>query len=251
MPETTTPRDLTDFGLRAWERGDKGMLVTGGCDEHGRLPWREFLPALAELKSRVGLRLSVHPGMLDRRTAELLVQAGIDQALVDVIGDDETAREVYHLPGRRPIMDTLEAAAEAGLEVIPHVIYGLRFGRESGEREALDIIARYAGVNVRQYAVVTLMAHKSTGMAHVAPPEPLAVARFIAEARLQLPALRASLGCARPRGLYSRTLERAALAAGVNALALAAPETENHARALGLSIRRRPTCCSIHSIGDE
>ena len=70
--------------------------------------------------------------------------AGIDVAMTDVIGAQETIRDVYHLD--RPVADfeaTVAALTATSMEVVPHIVIGLHYGRLLGEETALDIVARY------------------------------------------------------------------------------------------------------------
>jgi len=243
MAHAPDPERLLQFGLDAWARGDKGMLVTGGCDDAGRLPWAEFLPVIEQLKARTGLTITVHAGQVDTSTARALRNAGVDQALVDVIGDDVTARETYHLAeGAAAIRRTLDALAEVGLETVPHIIFGIHHGQERGEAAALDMLNNYP---LNKYVIVVLMPTKGTSMAEVTPPAPEAVARFISQARMELPNCEASLGCARPRGRYRRQLDVLAVRAGVNSIAIPADEALREAEKLGLETVFMETCCSL------
>jgi lipoyl synthase len=243
MPHAETPGDLIRFGIEAAARGDHGILVTGGCDSEGKLPWPIFLPAIRRLKEETNLKITVHAGQVDFDAARALKDAGIDQALVDVIGDHATARDVYHLDGgTETIRRTLDALAEAGLEIVPHVLYGLHYGQERGETLALAILKQYA---LNQYVVVVLMPAKETPMADVQPPSPERVAQFLANARFELPNIKASLGCARPRGTYRRNLDVLAVAAGINALALPSDKGLREAENRGLTVVCRETCCSL------
>lgn len=243
MPAAVTPEALLSIGLEAWNRGDHGILVTGGCDAAGRLPWHDYLPTISALKAQTGLIVTVHAGQVDGETAAALRDAGVDQALVDVIADEETAERVYHLPdGVLTIQRTLDGLASAGLEIIPHILFGLHYGVEKGEKTALEILADYP---LNKYVVVVLMPKSGTPMALVEPPAPETVAEFIALARLRLPKLQASLGCARPRGRYRRQLDVLAVRAGINALALPSDPAIEEAQARGLELVHRETCCSL------
>jgi uncharacterized radical SAM superfamily protein len=243
MPHAETPEALVRFGAEAAAMGDHGILVTGGCDPLGRLPWPRFITALRRLKDKTDLRITVHAGQVDLSTARALKDAGVDQALVDVIGDDVTARDVYHLDqGVVTIRRSLDALSTVGLEIVPHVLFGLYYGQERGETDTLQILKGYP---LTQYVVVVIMPAKGTPMADVLPPEPERVARFLARARFQLPNLKASLGCARPRGRYRRELDVLAVSAGVNALALLSDRALMEAERRGLDIEFRETCCSL------
>ncbi len=72
MPAIQTPETLIDYGTKAWESGEIGILVTGGCDERGALPWGRFATAIEHLKTHTGLKISVHSGLVTRETAIIL-----------------------------------------------------------------------------------------------------------------------------------------------------------------------------------
>lgn len=241
MPPSRTPRGLADLCEELERRGQHGVLLSGGCDAAGRLPWEEFLPAIREIKARTRLYVSVHCGLVDTHAAQALKDAGVDQALIDVVGDDETYQRVCHVPfGVERIERSLLALALAGLPVAPHVICGLDWGTIRGEMRAVDMIAAYPA---DQVVFVSLMAIPGTPMENVASPDAEAVAQIIARARLAMPSVRLSLGCARRRG--DTRLEMLAVQAGVNRLALPSDEAVDHARDLGLDIRFQNTCCSV------
>jgi lipoyl synthase len=243
MPPAVDPAGLIRIGEEAAARGDVGMLVTGGCDASGRLPWETYIRAIAVLKARTSLVITVHAGQVDPETARALKDSGVDQALVDVIGDDATAREVYHLPdGTASIKRTMDSLTQAGLEIVPHVLFGLHFGKEKGEYRALDMLRDYP---LKKYVVVVIMPFRDTPMASVDPPAPARAARFIAGARMTLPGVKASLGCARPRGRYRQEVDVLAVRAGINALALPSDGALEEARARGLEVVLSEMCCSI------
>jgi uncharacterized radical SAM superfamily protein len=243
MEHALTPDELKRQGQAAVTRGDVGILVTGGCDQHGRLPWEQFIPAIREVKERTNLKISVHAGQTDFETARALKDAGVDQALVDVIGDDETAKSVYRLSdGMESIRRTLDSLAEADLEIVPHIVFGIHYGQQRGEMAALNALKQYS---LNKYVVVVIVPTRGTDMAEIQPPPPEEVALFIARARLEMPDTRASLGCARPRGPYRKTLDVLAVRAGINSIALASREALEEARQKGLEIAYEETCCSL------
>ncbi len=142
MPHAITPSALLELGLKADRRGDSGLLITGGCDKDGRLPWKAFLPAIESLKALTNLKITVHAGQLNLEHAKALAESGVDQALVDLLGDETTARDVYHLPdGLASVRQTLQALSSVGLEIVPHIVFGIFYGQERGEKEALNMLA--------------------------------------------------------------------------------------------------------------
>lgn len=240
MIPTLTPARLIEQCLRIAEKGSAGVLLSGGCDSEGRLPWTPLIPAIAEVKKRTRLYISIHSGLVDEETALRLKEAGVDQALLDVVGDDETYQAVCHVPfGVTRIAATLEAFQKAGLPVIPHIVCGLYYGEIKGEENAIAMISQF---DVEQVVVVSLMrgGDKFKFARKVRPEE---VAEVIAKLRFRNPGIYASLGCARERG--NVRMELLALDAGVNRMALPSEEVICRAMEYGLELRYQRTCCSV------
>jgi uncharacterized radical SAM superfamily protein len=240
MIPAMTPERLLQECLRMTEKGVEGVLLSGGSDFEGRLPWGPFIPAITEIKKRTSLFVSVHSGLVDDETARSLKEAGVDQALIDVVGDDETYQTVCHVPfGVSRIAGTLEAFHNAGLPVIPHIVCGLYYGEIRGEMSAVEMISRF---DVEQVVVVSLMQgrHAPKYARKVKAEE---VADVIAAVRFRMPRVIVSLGCARERG--NTRMELLALDAGVNRMALPSEETILRAKEYDLEIRYQRTCCSV------
>jgi hypothetical protein len=234
------PDALFQKCLTLERRGCRGVLISGGCDRNGCLPWEAFLPAIRAVKEKTNLFISAHAGFIRENDAVGLKRAGVDQALVDVIGDDETLRRIYRVPfGVERVVAGLEALRRAGVPVVPHIVCGIDYGRMKGERRALDIIASFP---VEQVVILSLMGLPGTPVERADPPEAAAVAELMALARFKMPRTAISLGCARPRG--DTRLEVLAVDAGVNRMALPSEEALERARSYGLEIRYQKTCCS-------
>jgi uncharacterized radical SAM superfamily protein len=241
MIPAETPDRLIEKSLRLAEKGNDGILISGGCDLEGRLPWEAFFPAIRDIKRKTDLYISIHCGLLDDRIARGLKQAGVDQALIDVVGDDDTFKRVYKVPfGVSRIVSTLQALERARLAVVPHIVCGLHFGHIKGEKRAVEIISQ---VDVEHVVIVSLMTIPGTPLWGASTPSAEEVAGIIAEARIGIPRARISLGCARQRG--DIRLEILAIDAGVNRMALPSEEALKRARGYGLEIRYQRTCCSI------
>ena len=241
MAWTTTADDLLALCIRLKEKGNHGVLISGGCNEYGKLPWDKFLPTVWKIKEKTGLYISVHSGLVDRKTAFDMKAAGIDQVLIDVIGDDETYQRVCHVSfGVSRITDTLEAMAQAELDIVPHVVCGLHFGLIRGEANAIRTISQFP---VRQVVIVSLMKIPGTPSMSFSQPTAKEVANIIAEARLALPEAVVSLGCARERG--NREMEILAINAGIQRMALPSDEAVAHCRKMEFEMKFQPTCCSV------
>ena len=51
MIAAMTPDVLIKKCVRLAERGNHGVLISGGCDEKGRLPWKKFIQAIKKVKN--------------------------------------------------------------------------------------------------------------------------------------------------------------------------------------------------------
>jgi len=242
MYGATTPAKLVALGRRLQAEGCQGMLLSGGADARGAVPLRRFLPSIARLKA-MGLQVIVHTGLIDEQTARGLHDAGIDQALFDVIGDQETIRQVYGLPyAPEDYARGLAMLRRAGLAVAPHVVIGLHYGQLRGELTGLEII-RQTGADM--VVLVVLRPLPKTPMAEVTPPGADLVGRLAAVARLLMPDTPLMLGCARPAGPAKVPMERLAVLAGANVVAYPDPETVRLAAEMGLQTGFVESCCTL------
>jgi hypothetical protein len=221
------------------------MLISGGCSPDGTLPWERFSEAISTIKKETRLRVSVHTGMVREAQAMALKGAGVDEALIDVIGSEATMREICHLASPDPLGEmeaSLDFLKQAGIPIVPHVLVGLHKGEIRGELRALDMCARR---EPSVFVVIALMPQKGTPMERVPPPSAEVVARFIAEARVRMPGVPIALGCARPKHPHRGPMDRLAVAAGVNRIASPSTEAEEEAKAFGLNVYYERTCCCV------
>ena len=241
MIPTESPEELLKKCIQLEKKGNYGVLLSGGCTKKGKLPWQKFIPTIAEIKRKTNLFISIHSGLIDYRDALALKTAGVDQALIDVVGNDETYKKVYHVPfGVVEIQKAMEALQKAGLPTVPHVVCGLDYGRITGEEQALEMISQFP---VDQVVIVSLMNLKGTQMETAIPPDAHDVAHIIAKARTLMPETCISLGCARQRG--NVLMETYAIDAGINRMALPSEEAILRAKFHDLEIRYQKTCCSV------
>lgn len=242
MIQVTEPDALIEKGKRLENAGAFGLLLSGGSDLKGRLPWHKYYEAISRLSRETRLYLSAHTGFPGHKTCIKLKKAGIKQALIDVMGDEETAERIYHLDGLKTVLESMDAISESGLQFVPHIVAGLMYGKIRAEYEALELIRRH---QPSALVIVVLTPLKDAPMAHVSPPSPLEVARLIAKARLMMPGVSISLGCERPRNRDGLEMEKLAVLAGANRMAVWSEEAVEVAEILGLKSRFQLTCCSL------
>lgn len=229
--------------------GARGILLTGGSNRRNEVEYDAFCPVIRRIKDTwPEFRVAVHTGLVDVAAARRLEAAGVDVAMLDVIGSQETVTQVYHL--KRPVADferTLENLLATRMTVVPHIVLGLHYGRFLGERAALDMVVRH-----RPHALVLVVV-----MPHYAPPpRPFAVpdvhetGRFFLEARAALPDTPLLLGCARPAGRARAAIDSYAVLAGFDGIAHPADGVVELAARLGREVSATAACCAMAGGGD-
>ncbi|MBI2159206.1 MAG: radical SAM protein [Candidatus Rokubacteria bacterium] len=234
---------LFDLCADAAARGARGVLVSGGCDRRGRVPLLRHVPDLGRARRELGLTVRVHPGLVDEATAAALGDIDVDGAMLDIIGAEETIRDVYHLDV--PVdeydhaMDRLERYS---VPLVPHIVLGLHYGKFLGEWTALEMIARH---RPKLLVLVVLMPLYGTPMAAAAPPPIGEIGEFFVTARRALPATPIALGCARPLGPAKRAIDRLAVDAGLSGIAYPAEGIVAYAEARGFTPAFHDACCGV------
>jgi uncharacterized radical SAM superfamily protein len=242
MHPAETPEALFALSLRLKRNGALGCLVSGGCLPDGSVPLKRFIPVLERIKRELGLAVNVHTGIVDAATAEALKNAGVDAALIDVIGSDETINGIYNLNVTvEDYARSLRALHEADLNVVPHVIVGLQNGKLQGEFHALKMIARY---KPSALVIIAFLPIRGTAMALVEPPLPMDIARVAAAARVMFPDVPVALGCMRPKGKHRAETDVLCLKAGVNAVAFPSEEAIAYAENQEYALSFSSYCCS-------
>jgi uncharacterized radical SAM superfamily protein len=242
MVSAMTPKELFDICAQLERNGAVGCLISGGCLQDGSVPLGKFIDVIAKIKKEMNLTVIIHTGVIDFSTAKQLKAAGVDAALIDVIGSDETIRQVCHLNvSVADYEQSLKAFHESGIPFVPHVLVGLDYGKLKGELEALKMISKYS-----PSAVITIafMPIRGTPMQNVTPPEPEDIARILVSTRLLMPETPLVLGCMRPKGEHRTRTDILAVRAGVDAIAFPVEEAIHLAESLKLEKIFSSLCCS-------
>jgi uncharacterized radical SAM superfamily protein len=225
------------------ERGGEGVLISGGSDVQGHVPLARFADAIKTVKQDLNLQVVVHTGLVDSDTARFLGEAGIDAAMLDIIGSSAVAKKVYHLDdGPQRMADSLDLLKEYNIPIAPHVLVGLDYGQLNGELEALDMIAQRDPQSV---VIIALSPLRGTPMAGTDPPTPEMIGRIMTIARLGMEETPLLLGCARPIGEHKIQTDAFAVRSGVNGVAYISQKGVDLARSLGLHPVFRDVCCSL------
>lgn len=224
-------------------QGLQGFLLSGGSNRRNEIRYERFYPVLERLKrDHPALTIAIHTALTNEAGARAMAAAGVDTAMMDVIGARATIEQVYHLD--RPVADfeaTLAALCTTSMNVTPHIVIGLHYGIVLGEPAALEIVSRYRTDALVLVVVMPFYAQPGT----FAVPDPLEVGRLFAEARARLPDREVLLGCARPPGMHKRVTDAYAVLAGLDGIAFPADGAVAVAAAIGRPFEQQHACCSV------
>jgi uncharacterized radical SAM superfamily protein len=225
-------------------KGALGILVSGGANKEGEVPLGKFISGIKTIKEKdPQFKVIVHTGLVHKETARALKEAGVDQILIDVIGDDETIREVYHLKKHvEDYEETLRMLKEMGHRLAPHIIIGHHFGVIKGEWRALEMVTR---VGVETIVLVVLKTLRAAGENHFKVPRPEETSRISAVARILNPDIPIRMGCIRPAHPWKAEMEKGFILSGVNTIAYPLQGTIDYAREIGLETKFVEMCCSL------
>src|SRR4030067_1411264 len=103
--------------------GALGILISGGADKDGGVPLEKFIPVIKTIKEKnPQFKVICHTGLIQKERAKELKEAKVDQILIDLIGDNDTIREVYRLDRRvEDYEETLLMLKEMGHRLAPHI----------------------------------------------------------------------------------------------------------------------------------
>ncbi|MEE9371893.1 MAG: radical SAM protein [Saprospiraceae bacterium] len=245
--EPMIPLDLKEGLFKLCERlkanGTESVLISGGSKKTGEVPFMKHLPDVKRIKEELGMRIMMHTGLVtDEDMAIALNESGVDGVALDIIGSNDTIKQVYHMDVTVEDFDkSLALLSKHGLSLRPHIILGLHYGKFLGEYQALEIIAKYP---IHALILVILTPMHDTKMFGVEPPNTDEVTQFFNEARIKLPDTYVMLGCARPLGEYKTIVDRAAVEAGLNGIAFPAEGIIDLARGMGLNPLFYENSCS-------
>lgn len=246
--EAMIPAEDPDTFMRLVDRlrlnGARGVLVSGGADHNGQVPLDAFiLPITAIKQSDPNFKIIVHTGLIRKEPARKLKNAGVDQILLDVIGDDDTIREVYHL--NKTVADyeeTLWMLKEMGHRLAPHIIIGHHFGEVRGEWRALELVTR-AGVETIVLVVLKMLSALEKNRFKV--PSAEETSKICAVARALNPDIPIRFGCIRPAHTWKAAMEKGAIESGINTIAYPLQGTIDYAKEIGLDTKFVEMCCSL------
>jgi len=250
MIPARTPEDLWRVVNEVIEDGGQGMLLTGGSNHRNEVEYGPYWDTIRRIKDEFpDFKIASHTALMDEDTARCMEQAGIDAAMMDVIGAQDTITQVYHLRRRvEDFEDTLDVLVnKTKMKVVPHIVVGLHYGHLLGEWNALEMLQRHVPDAVVLVVVMPFYAPQSRPFV---TPDSSEVGRFFMDARAALPETPLLLGCARPPGKHKFQIDTYAVMAGLSGMAHPSDGMVELAARLERKVRVTPACCSI-AVGDE
>ncbi len=217
----------------------RSWLVSGGCGPDGTVPLLDH-ELLLESLGRAG-RVNLHTGLVRTPNEARALARWAGAVSLDFTVDGEAIASVYGFRGvrARDFVRAYELLA-AETVVMPHVLIGLAGGRVRSEIEALRTLARMGAPGV---VLLVLIPTPGTRFGTLPPPPLGDAVRVMAEARLLFPDRPVHLGCMRPKGSYREALDRLAVRAGVDRIAVPTPRAVRDAVGLGFEPVWSEECC--------
>ena len=246
MQSLTTPDQLLETCREYDKNGAIGFLLSGGCDKNGEmLNLRKLLPVVKQIKKETDLIVKLHTGLVSKDLAEDITSAGIEIASVEVVGSDETIKEIFDFNATTDsYKNTLQNLESAGTPfIVPHVCIGLHYGNLRGEFHALDIVRN--SCNPSSIVNIVFRPTKGTKLEQCKIPSPDDISTVIIRTKEMFPNVDVSLGCIRPRTRCREEIEIAAIEAGATRMEIPSKATLQYAREMGYTIRKINACCAL------
>lgn len=219
----------------------KSLLISGGCDARGRVPFADHAEVLKEITR--GKRSVFHVGLVTPEEVSLLRDLATVVSF-DLVADEGIIRNVFRLEGTgvRDYWDSYSLLRKEGVNVIPHICLGLPGGNSASEERAIGYLSE---MGIDALVLIVFTPTPGTALAASQPPLLEEIVRTMAKARLMLPNVSIFLGCMRPRGKYRALLDQCAVACGLNAIVNPTLPAVELASWLGLDVAETRECCVL------
>jgi len=196
MTPVRKPRELYDLANRVWERGGRGLLVSGGFDKYGKLPIRPYLSVIRDIKKDFDLIISIHPGFLEREVIVKLKECKVD--IIDYSFAFNPLLLKYMRLNLKPedVVKHFREWLRVGFEhVVPHILLGLRGYISRWDYEALRALLQF---NPHLIVLLVFIPTKGTPLESLRPPLVKDILDYVNYANKTLQCSEISLGCMRP-----------------------------------------------------
>lgn len=241
MMAIKTPQDLMEMVERLYRGGARSVLISGGSNLRGQVPFEGFVDAIKYAK-RLGMRIYMHTGLVDEYRAQLLKEAGIDVALIDFTVEEKVIEVVLNLrESPESFIDSVRNLTRFSVTVVPHIIIGMYCGEPSGEERAIDVLN-----TLSPDAVVLAVFNplSNTPFENCSPPQPSYISKILRYARRILKDTPLSYGCMKPHGEAYQPLEVEALELGFDGVSFPSYSTVEYLIESGTRFEIIEECCA-------
>jgi len=187
------------------------VLISGGFNEKGSLDIvsnLDFLKKIKDLKKRIIL----HSGFISKSEIDL-IKGLVDVISFDFIYDEETIREIYHLPYNGEDFKKEYLLLRRNIKTFPHIIVGLYKGKIKGEYEIIDV---FAEIKPSTVIFLILIPTKNTPFQDISIPDIEEIKKLFQFSKRKLRLTNFVLGCMRPKDKLRDEIEIAAYESGFN-----------------------------------
>ncbi|AHC50842.1 radical SAM protein [Sulfolobus acidocaldarius SUSAZ] len=211
---------------RAVKSGDKGIILSGGSTIRGDVPLWKYGHVISKYADK--LTIIAHTGVVrSQDIAVKLKEAGVKVALLDMVSDNTTIKEVLRQPFTvDDYLNSFKYLKQAGIKIVPHVIVGLSTKGIKGDLEAIRLLKQ---VEPDAIIIVGLMPLIGTPIYNGNQPSPEELITALRFARDTFSNIPINLGCARPRGKDYVKVETFAVDYDIDAIAFPEEETYEYA----------------------
>jgi uncharacterized radical SAM superfamily protein len=237
MRNADNPEKLMKAAWEAEQEGARGILISGGCTEEGRVPFEEYIEAIDWIKQKHRMVINAHTGFGDESTIRMFEESGIDIASIELVGSDYVLNEVFHLEdtGVPDVTDFFEGLYTSKIPyVVPHITVGLEHGKINTEYDMLDLVIEKD--HLLSLVINVVMPTKGTLYENISV-DMYELERFFFEVRKAMPERDVVLGCMRPRG---PDIEKIAVSADFDGITMPSSETKDMVN--GRVFR---SCCAV------
>jgi len=238
MIPVRNPEELKKF-VEENKNKINGFLLSGGSLPNGKVPLRNFVDVVREIRETTKLLINVHTGLIDEEDIGYLKFMAPHQISIDIIGSTQTIKRVIGIERtREDYFHALRVLEKSGLSYSPHIIIGLDFGKIEGEWRAIDHISKLK--NFSNLVLIVLIPTKGTPMENVKIDEE-EVKEILIYASEKINPEKLVLGCMRPRKMIE--IEKLAVDLGYKGIALPSLKTLRYIKGKNIKVEIRETCC--------
>ncbi len=219
----------------------QGCLISGGCDENGKVPLLEYKDVFREYKEKSDLIFNFHTGLINEEEIKRLADIPPDIVSFDFTLDEEIIKNIYHLEKTpEDYKTTLKNMIKHNIRVVPHINIGLNYGSIKEEIVTLEYLSQF-----EFELIVFIILIPPEGDDRFTEPRVEEIGKVLTEARLKFPNAELSLGCMRPRSKIRSAIEEAAIKAGINRFEIPLKKTIRKLTENGMKLNTYHACCAI------